>query len=264
MIALLSDLEMIIHKFPDRPDLRIYPVSDVHFGASEHMTRAWEQFCQSLMAQENAYVILGGDLINNATRNSVSNVFEETLRPREQKKVMTKMLEPIKSRILCMVSGNHERRSLKDADDDPSYDIACKLDIENLYRENVAFVKIQMGDPKADGNKNPTYVLTVTHGAGGGGTTGASVNRSEKYAGVIEGLDLLVTGHTHKPSVTPPFRLVTDPRSGKVYMRHTHVVVCSSWMDYGGYAMEKMMPPSGYIKQRILIGGRKKSIEVIM
>ena len=187
MIALLSDLEMIIHKFPDRPDLRIYPVSDVHFGAAEHMTRAWEQFCQSLMAQENAYVILGGDLINNATRNSVSNVFEETMRPREQKKRMVEMLTPIKEKILCMVSGNHERRSLKDADDDPSYDIACKLDIEHLYRENVAFVKIQI-----------------------------------------------------------------------------KVVSATSWLEWGGYAAQKMLNPSSHAPQIITLRGTRKEMRVEM
>ena len=79
---------MIIHKFPDRPDIIIYPICDVHLGAAEHMEREWESFCKQLFYQQNAYVILGGDLINNATKNSVSNVFEETMRPREQKKRM--------------------------------------------------------------------------------------------------------------------------------------------------------------------------------
>ena len=264
MIALLSDLEMITHKFPDRPDLRIYPVSDVHFGAAEHMTRAWEQFCQSLMAQENAYIILGGDLINNATRNSVSNVFEETMRPREQKKIMTKMLEPIKSRILCMVSGNHERRSLKDADDDPSYDIACKLDIENLYRENVAFVKIQMGDPKADGNKNPTYVLTVTHGAGGGMLTGGAVNRNERFGYVLDGADALIVGHTHKPFITQPSKIKIDAHNNRVTVKPFKVISTTSWLEWGGYAAQKMLAPTSHAPQIITLRGCKKEMRVEM
>ncbi len=93
---MLADTEMIIHKFPDRKDLLIYPVSDVHLGAAEHMEREWESFCKQILYQKNVYVILGGDLINNATKNSVSNVFDETMRPREQKKRMVELLTPIK------------------------------------------------------------------------------------------------------------------------------------------------------------------------
>ena len=105
---------MITHRFPERPDLDIIPVSDVHLGASEHMWQAWEDFRKQVLESPNTYLVLGGDLINNATRSSVSNVFEETIRPRDQKRMMTAMLEPLRDRILCAVTGNHERRSGKD------------------------------------------------------------------------------------------------------------------------------------------------------
>ena len=78
---------MIVHKFDTNDSIKIYPISDVHLGALEHMERQWSQFCIDLMNEPNAYITLGGDLINNATRTSVSNVFDETMRPREQKKL---------------------------------------------------------------------------------------------------------------------------------------------------------------------------------
>ena len=265
MISLLSDMEMIIHKFPDRPDILIYPICDVHLGAAEHMAREWESFCKQLVYQQNAYVILGGDLINNSTRTSIGNgVFTEIMRPREQKKLMTEMLEPIKSRILCMVSGNHERRSLKDADDDPSYDIACKLDIENLYRENVAFVKIQMGDPLGDGRANPTYVFTVTHGAGGGMLTGGAVNRNERFGYVLDGADALIVGHTHKPFVTQPSKIKIDAHNNKVTVKPFKVVSATSWLEWGGYAAQKMLNPSSHAPQIITLRGTKKEMRVEM
>ena len=121
---MLPDFEMVVHRFEDRPDLTIIPISDVHLGAAEHMEKEWASFCENVLSDPGVRIILVGDLINNATRNSVSNVFEETMRPREQKKMMTQMLMPLRDRILASVSGNHERRSLKDADDDPSYDLS--------------------------------------------------------------------------------------------------------------------------------------------
>ena len=261
---MLSDFELITHKFPDRPDLHIYPISDVHLGAAEHMEREWKHFCDTLLSDPNAYIILGGDLINNATRNSVSNIFEETMRPREQKRMMVEMLKPIKDRILCAVSGNHERRSLKDADDDPTYDIMCKLDLEHLCRENIAFLRLQMGRLDGDGRNNPTYVITVTHGAGGGILTGGAVNRNERFGYVLDGCDCLIVGHTHKPFVTQPSKIYIDARNNRVSMRPFKVVSSTSWLTWGGYAAQKMLLPSSHAPQLITLHGKHKQIDVTM
>ena len=261
---MLSDFEIITHHFPDNRNIILYPISDVHLGASEHMEREWDDFCRMIEETPNSYIILGGDLINNATRNSVSNVFEETMRPREQKKVIANMLTPIRDRILCAVSGNHERRSGKDADDDPTYDIMCKLDLEHLYRENIAFVKIQIGKKEADGRKNPTYMLTVTHGAGGGMLTGGAVNRNERFGYVIDGMDCLIVGHTHKPFVTQPSKIKIDPFNNKVDIKPFKVVSSSSWLNYGGYAAQKMLLPSSHAPQVITLCGNRKDIKVTM
>ncbi len=261
---MLSDFEIITHHFPKNNDITIFPISDVHLGASEHMEKEWAEFCRMIEGNPNAYIILGGDLINNATRNSVSNVFEETMRPREQKRVMAEMLTPLRDRILCSVSGNHERRSGKDADDDPTYDVMCKLDLEHLYRENMAFVKLRFGKKEADGNKNPTYMLVVSHGAGGGMLTGGAVNRNERFGYVIDGMDCLIVGHTHKPFVTQPSKIKIDPFNNKVDIKPFKVVSTTSWLNYGGYAAQKMLLPSSHAPQVITMRGNRKEIKVTM
>jgi predicted phosphodiesterase len=259
---LLSDFELITHHFPDRQDITIYPISDVHLGAAEHMTREWELFCQRVVNESNSYIILGGDLINNATRNSVSNIFEETMRPREQKKFMVKMLEPLRDKILCAVSGNHERRN-RDVDNDITYDIMCKLDLEHLYRENIAFLKIQMGKQNGDGKKNPTYILTVMHGSGGG-LTGGTVNKNERFGYVLDGADALIVGHTHKPYVTQPSKIKIDAQNNRVSIKPFKVISMTSWMTYGGYAAQKMLLPTSHAPQTIKLCGRRKEITVTM
>lgn len=260
---MLSDFHLIQHHIKGNQDVHIYPIADVHYGSAEHMTREWELFCQNVLNDKRGYIILGGDLLNNGVKTSVSNVYEETMRPREAKRIMCDMLEPIKSRILCAVSGNHERRN-KDVDDDPTYDIMCKLDLEHLYRENMAFVKIQMGNIEQSGNKNPTYVFTVTHGAGGGILTGGSVNRSERYAYVLDGCDCLITAHVHKPFVTQPAKIKIDTHNNQVSVKPFKVVSMTSWMGYGGYAAQKMLLPSSHAPQIITLKGNKKEIRVEM
>lgn len=262
---MIPDLTLIQHHFDANEDIKIYPVADVHFGAAEHMKREWEVFCQTILKDPNAYIILGGDLINNGTKTSVSNVYEEEYRPREQKRIMTEMLMPLKDRILCMVNGNHERRN-KDVDNNPSYDIACKLDIETVYRENIAFVKIRIGetDYKRNGTKNPTYVLAVTHGTGGGALTGGSVNRNERFGYVLDGVDALIVGHTHKPFITQPAKIVVDSRNNNVFIRPFKVISMTSFLNWGGYAAQKMLSPTSFAPQVITLRGKRKEIKVEM
>lgn len=261
---MLSDFELLNYHFPENEDCLIIPVSDVHLGAAEHLAQEWETFCQKVIAHPKAKIILCGDLINNATRTSVSNIFDETMRPREQKKRMVEMLTPIRDKILCAVSGNHERRSGKDVDDDATYDILCKLDLEDKYRENVAFLRIQMGDVYKAGLKNPTYFLAVAHGAGGGMLPGATINRNERFGYAIDGLDCLIVGHSHKPMVSQPAKIKIDPFNNRVSIKPFKVVTATSWLGWGGYAAQKMLLPASLAPQTITLCRKRKEIIVTM
>lgn len=258
-----NDFDMIVWEFPKIHDMTIIPVSDVHLGALEHMTDEWAQFCKDVVSQPNTYVTLGGDLINNATRSSVSNIFKETMRPSAQKRKMAELLKPLarEGRILCAVSGNHERRSQKDADDEPMADIMCKLDLEDIYRESTAFVKINIGDKKTARQYNPTYCIAVTHGAGGGIYTGGAVNRNERFGYVIDGIDALIVGHTHKGALTKPLKLCCDVHNNKVSFKPFVVVSSVPWLQYGDYALQKMLlPAQAGDPQKIKLAGNKKKI----
>lgn len=261
-----NDFKLIVRHFDE--DITIYPISDVHLGSLEHNETEWLKFVNKISAEPNSYIILDGDLINNATRSSVSNIFDEVLRPREQKERMVKYLTPIKDKIICAVSGNHERRSGKDADNDPMYDIMCKLDLEHLYRPNIAFVKIQLGYKKNSGHKpGKTYVFAVTHGNGGGILSGATVNRNERFGYTIDGLDCLIVGHTHKGMVSKPSKIVIDPRNDTVSFKPFTVVSTQSWLSYGGYAVQKMLLPasnsSADYGQKLVLSRKNKLIKVI-
>lgn len=210
------------------------------------------------------FLILGGDLINNATKSSVSNVFEETMRPADQKREMAKILAPVAHKILAAVSGNHERRSGKDADDDPTYDILCKIDREAVYRENIAFVKLLFGNQEGNGAQNPTYTLVVTHGAGGGMLTGSSVNRGERMGYVVDGADCFIFGHHHKPFVTQPGKIFIDRHNNRVSIKPFKVIGMTSWVDYSSYAAQKMLLPSTHCLHTLTLCGNHKEMVVTM
>lgn len=267
----MRDFDIIQHEFLGGHDITIAPVFDVHLSNPYCMEQEFIKFIKETAETPNRYLVIGGDLIENGTRSSVGDsVFAQTMSPQEQKEYAANILAPVKDRILCFVPGNHEARSKKDAGLDPMFDIASKLNLSHLYRENIAFVDIQLGTPigKNGSRKNskyrPNYMLVVAHGTGGGVLTGSAVNRNERFGYVIDGMDILITGHVHKQSITQPQKIVIDRYNKTISMAPFKVVSAASWLKYGGYAANKMLLPSGFSLQTITLSGFHKNITVTM
>ena len=262
-----SDFDLIVHRLPECKEAKLYVIGDLHIGAIESNHRAWESFIEHILQDEHARICIIGDMMNNATRSSVSSIFDDAMspfpRPSEQKRYLVNSLKLLKDRILCIVPGNHEGRSTKDADDEPLYDVACKLDLEDIYRPNCAFVKLCFGSRHKGEQEVPlqTYVLACLHGSGGGIYTGATVNRNERFGMVLEGVDILAVGHTHKGTVSKPSKIVVDIHSNIVKQQSMTVISACSWLSYGGYALSKMLLPSQAQNpdqpQTLLLGGTR-------
>lgn len=266
--TIIAQEQMIVHQFYGGHDIKIIPIADVHLGARECMEDRFRQFIRMVEGTPNIYLTMGGDLINNSTRSSVGSPFTEVMPPHIQKREMANILAPVRDRILCFVPGNHEMRSRKDADDCPVYDIAAKLDLEDLYREDVAYVKVQLGlreygkghRPKAD--YRPTYTLVVAHGNGGGMLPGAAVNRGQRFGYVFSGMDLLVLGHTHVPYNIKYKKINIDSRNNTVSEESFKVVCATSWLEYAGYPVQKLLSPTAFAEQTVVLSGKGKCIEI--
>lgn len=262
-----SDLQMMVHDFGEAvKEIKIYHIADVHTGAAEARQEKFLDFLSWIKGQKDSYIALAGDIANNATRSSVSNVFDEVMRPREQKRFIADALEPVKGKILCMIEGNHERRSGKDADDSFMYDIACKLDLEDVYRENIAFIHLKMGKEKRQEGRRHSFSIAVTHGAGGGMLSGATINRNERFSDHIEGVDALLVAHSHKAMGSRIARLSVNLQNGTIRTRETVILTACPWMDWGGYAAQKMMRPSPTSITYLILdaSGEKKRIRLVI
>ena len=255
-----SDFDMIVRQFKQNDDITIYPIADVHLGSIECMEWKWEKFCKTVLSQKNAYLLLAGDLITNNTRNSIGSPFSQIYRPREQKRRMAEYLEPLRDRILAMTGGNHERRTDRDTDSSPALDIASKLDLEDIYRENMAFLKIQIGNADRNGQRNPTYSICVTHGNGSSIYTTNAAMRAERFGMAIDGIDAIVVGHIHKPQDFPVGKYFVDTHNNKVSIKQFEVVVCTSWMDGSGYGAQKLLQPTVFSLTKMTLTGDKKRI----
>jgi hypothetical protein len=176
------------------------------------------------------------------------------MRPREQKQALKEFLEPIAYKILGGTTGNHEYRSVNETDDCPLYDVMCKLDLEDLYRENMSFIKISLGQRTKD--RQVTYTVVLGHGA--------SKNKTANFSYSIDGMDVFVTGHTHQPANTFPSKIVIDCQNEQVRLQDfTHVTV-PSFQQLGGYSLRGMYMPQGSSKFPVItLFGDSKGVDVL-
>lgn len=228
---MIPDYTPIFRQLPAE-DARVYVLGDCHIGAVDCDMKGLEAFIDKIADEDNAYLILVGDILQNSLKSSVGSVYIDQIAPPSEQKQMTRqLLWKVKDKILCAVGGNHEARSLRDVDDDPLYDVFCAMDIQSVYRRNMAFLRVKLGDGKPS-----TFSFLAMHGK--------SETRQKYFPYAIEGIDIICTGHTHTGKITKPSKLVFTQR-GKVVMQDMAHIVGTSWLDYskGGYAATSQLMP---------------------
>lgn len=239
---MIPDTTVIWRDLGEIPCATLYAIADVHLGAEEANISAFEDLLLSIQTDPTAHIILHGDLIDNGLKSSVTNVYRQTMRPAEQKREMAKLLAPVRDKIVCILPGNHCGRSAKEADDCPAYDIASKLDLEDVYRENMAVIRYSIG--KNTSKQRPyTYTMAVVHGSGGGMYLGGTVNKNDNFIQSMDGIDMLLTAHVHKPYAHRGSKLTYDGPRRMMVQRPYLVMGAGSWLRYGGYAPRKLLRP---------------------
>lgn len=233
--------------------VEILIAADVHTGSAEFDESRWAKF-EELLKQPDKYVIFAGDQMEYATRSSKSDVYTQALSPHQQKRWWIEHLRKYKDKVLCIVDGNHEfNRASKDADDFPLYDIALALGIEDRYRSEGAFVDIGVGHIGRAG-KQARYVFRVQHQA--------KNNTNFGTADGFEGIDVFVSGHTHRPMDKPLGKIIYDPIKKFVKQKDVENIVAGHFLRFGGYGERGgYRPTSTKLYSVILSGKHDKAIE---
>lgn len=229
---MFGDFDPIVRTFEPGRTIKLWSVSDVHIGSRECDLEGFARFVKMVEEDPDSYVVLCGDIINNGVKDSLTNVYEEVMPPHAQVDTAVEMLNNLaeKSKILSVVGGNHEARSRKSVDLDPMYQICCLLRIPELYRQNMAFLRVRM----VNAGVIQTYNILTMHGK--------SAAKKRRFAYALEGVDALITGHTHEGMAEKPARLVFTQK-GNVVVRSLISVTATSWLKYGGYGASSMYLP---------------------
>lgn len=248
---------MVVHKLPvTLTHINLYPLGDLHLGSAECDIKLFDTWVQTVKGDDHGYCVLVGDMMNMGLKSSRTNVYEEVLTPQQQKEKLHELLLPIKDKILGAVSGNHEYRGVKETGINPLYDVFCRLQIEDLYRENACYMKINLGQ-RSDKQRQISYGIVLHHGA--------SRSKREKWANAVDGMDCLITGHTHIAEIQPPCKIVMDMKNEVIRMVEYTTVVTNSFQSYGGYALRGMyLPVQSRRFQKLILDGTFKNVGIEM
>lgn len=248
--------------------LEIHTFADEHIG-DEHcdMKRLMERI-DYVKNTPNAYCILNGDLLDNATKTSIGDSYTQVFNPMEQLKRAVDLFAPIADKILCITHGNHENRTYKKEGINLSYLIAAQLGLSDKYTPTSAVLFVRFGEvpysmKETNGSgmlRKICYTIYTLHGSGGGRKEGAKAIRLADMASIID-CDIYIHSHTHLPMVMKQAFHRIDTRNNAVALVDKLFVNTAANLKYGGYGEAGEFKPSSTDTPVIYLDGRKKEFK---
>lgn len=236
----------------------LLPISDLHIGDPYFDEQKLMGYIEWVKEHENARVILVGDIMNTATKDSVSDSYTEVMNPNQQLAYATNLFLPIREKIIGVCQGNHEARIYRSTSIDTSELLAQGLGV--YYRKEGLFLKITLGKHKKSG-KRVVYTVYATHGFGGGKKMGGKANSLQSLNQIVMA-DVYIVGHTHTLQTFQDMFLVPDLYNNKVSEMKRTYCNASSFLKWGGYGETQGYIPSKLGSVRLRLDGTRKDVHV--
>lgn len=245
----------------DWRDANVYVLADLHFGDPRAAQDEIERRITEIRNDPQGLCILNGDLLNTATRNSVSDVYGERLSPMQQIIAVSDLIRPIADKVIGATTGNHEARVYRDDGVDIMRLVCRELGLEDRYGPDGVVIFLRFGRHTAsthtDRDNRQWYTIYATHGSGGGRKEGAKAIRLADMASICEA-DVYVHAHSHLPLVMKNAFYRTDERNCCVRRAERLFVNVGATLDYGGYAQRGEFKPASMHTPVIHLSGTKK------
>lgn len=239
-------------------EIRIF--ADLHIGDRHCNLEQVKQDIEYVRTTPNCYAILNGDILNNATKTSVSDSYAELMPPMEQLALFIELFLPIKDKILAITQGNHENRTYIKEGVDLTLFAAQQFGLEDRYSKTGAVLFLKVGERKLPNNNKRVpvvYSFYIIHGSGGGRKEGAKAIRLADMASIID-VDVYIHGHTHLPMIMREGFFRTDISNGVVKFVDKLFINGSAQLTYGGYGEAFEFKPSSTYCPVIYLSGTSK------
>ena len=257
----------------DRPcewkDARVYTLSDLHIGDANCDIHAINDRISAIKDDPRGLVVLNGDIMNVATKTSVSDIYSENISPMKAIVRVVTMLTPICDRIIAADTGNHEARIYRQDGIDIMRLVCRELGCEAAYNPEGVLTFLRFGEkPKhelSNGRKTApwTYVIYSTHGTGGGRKEGSKAIRLADMASIVDA-DIYIHSHTHLPMAMKESYFRTDIQNQKSVRVDKLFVNDGSTVRYGGYGQTFEYKPLSMTSPVIHLRGDRKHMSVTL
>ena len=241
--------------------IELHVFADEHIGDEHSDVKRVMERIEYVKNTPNAYCILNGDIIDNATKTSIGDTYTQVFNPMEQLAKAVELFAPIKDKILCITHGNHENRTYKKEGINLSRLIANQLGLEDRYTPTSAVLFIRVGTGGSHNHNRPVcYTIYVTHGSGGGRKEGAKAIRLADMASIID-TDIYIHSHTHLPMIMKQAFHRIDTTNNSIALVTKLFVNTAANLTYGGYGEAQEFKPTSNDTPVIYMSGTKKSFE---
>lgn len=243
--------------------IEIHPMADLHIGDAHCDYKGILDRLEYIKNTPNAYVILGGDLMDTAIANSVGDTYGAKLQPMEQLKHCVKLFEPLADagKVLAVLPGNHEQRIMRHDGIDTTAIMCAQLGLQDKYSETTALLFVRFGKQSGKGahGRPQLYTVYCCHGSGGGKLIGGKANRVEALAGIVDA-DIYLHAHTHAPLVFKQSFYRISGANSSVSLVDKLFCNCNSMLNYGGYGDYQGYKPSSKQAPVIYLNGHKREM----
>lgn len=244
----------------DLQQIEIHTFADEHIGDAHCDMARLKERIKYVAETPNAYCIMNGDILDNASRSSIGDIETRELNIMGQIQCGVELFSPIKDKILCITNGNHENRAYRKEGVDISNLIARQLGIIDVYSPTSVLLFLRFGKMSSHHGHRPVlFSLYCCHGSGGGRKEGAKAIRLADMSSIVDA-DIYVHSHTHLPMIMKQGFFRTDIRSSTVQHVTKLFVNTASNLDYGGYGEAQEFKPNSKDTPVIYLNGCKKEM----
>lgn len=233
----------------------IYLIADVHVGSAQCNLDKFKEVINEISQIKNAYIILNGDLIDNALKDSISFEYNG-LSPSSSINIVCEILRPVAKKILCINTGNHEYRTKKASDIDPNLLIATMLGVKDKYSPGASVLFVPLENMPRKGVVT-MFTILCYHGAGGGVKVGSKANKVQDMAKICQA-DIYMMSHVHLPMVFKEDYIELDKVHYSARQRTRTFVISNSFLDYGGYGEQKGLTPTTIAVPKVHLACKRK------
>ena len=244
---------------PDCERIELHIFADEHLGDSQSNMKYLLERIEHVAKTENAYCVLGGDLMDMAIASSIGDIYSQELSPMQQLRECSSIFAPVASKVLCALNGNHERRQYKTNGIDMTYLMCKQLGIEDKYTPDTGLMFIRFGkdDRRGHHGRRICYTAYLTHGSGGGRKEGGKLQRVADLASIADA-DIYIHNHTHMPGAFRRRFYRVDCANSSVALVEKLFVSSAGNLEYGGYGDVGGFTPSSIKSPVIYLSGRRK------